>query len=51
MSIAAVGRPFRLGDFYNKDEEHMVLGMGYWSYKQLQDVVENPLTYALLDAD
>ena len=42
VSIAAAGRPFRLGDFYDKDSEQMVLGIGYWSYEQLQDVVETP---------
>ena len=36
VSIAAAGRHFRLGVSCDKDGEQMVLGMGYWSYKQLQ---------------
>ena len=42
-SIPALGRPFRLGDFYNIDTDQLVLGKSLWSYEDLQKKIVNPI--------
>ena len=41
-SVPALGRPFRLGDFYDVNSNKMVLGLSYWSFEQLQQKIFTP---------
>ena len=38
-SIAAAGRPFRIGDYYNRPTDELILGKTFWGLEKLQDTV------------
>ena len=41
-SVPALGRPFRIGDYYHQETEQMVLGLPIWSVAEMGDNIIKP---------